>query len=70
MTPKEHKALARRLVLRAIESYKQKLILEEDLLSGEDKRLILEQIDKIRDSIKFYREERNRWIKNIKEENS
>ena len=53
MTTKEHKALARRLVLRAIESYKQKLILEEDLLSEEDKRLILEQIDKIRDGIKF-----------------
>lgn len=57
MTSREHKALARRLVLRAIEVYKQKLILEEDLLSGEDKRLILEQIDKIRDSIK---EERTR----------
>ena len=53
MTTKEHKALARRLVLRAIESYKQKLILEEDLLNGEDKRRILEQIDVIRDSIKF-----------------
>lgn len=60
MTTKEHKALARRLVLRAIESYKQKLILEEDLLNGEDKRLILEQIDKIRDSIKFEKEDRNR----------
>ena len=53
MTTKEHKALARRLVLRAIENYKQKLILEEDLLNAEDKRLILEEIDKIRDSIKF-----------------
>lgn len=63
MTTKEHKALARRLVLRAIESYKQKLILEEDLLNGEDKRLILEQIDKIRDSIKFEKEDRNRWVK-------
>lgn len=60
MTPKEHKELARRLVLRAIESYKQKLILEEDLLSGEDKRLILEQIDKIRDSIKFDKGDRTR----------
>lgn len=60
MTTKEHKALARRLVLRAIETYKQKLILEEDLLSGEDKRLILEQIDKIRDDIKFDKGERTR----------
>lgn len=53
MTTKEHKALAKRLVLRAIESYKQKLIYEEDLLNGEDKRHILEEIDIIRDSIKF-----------------
>lgn len=60
MTTKEHKALARRLVLRAIASYKQKLILEEDLLSGEDKRHILEEIDKIRDTIKFDKEEINR----------
>ena len=60
MTTKEHKALARRLVLRAIESYKQKLIYEEDLLNGEDKRHILEEIDRIRDSIKFDKDERTR----------
>lgn len=60
MTIKEHKALAKRLVLRAIESYKQKLIYEEDLLNGEDKRHILEEIERIRDSIKFDREERTR----------
>lgn len=62
MTTKEHKILARRLVLRAIETYKQKLIYEEDLLNGEDKRLIIDQIDKIRDSIKFDKDERTRWI--------
>ena len=60
MTTKEHKALARRLVLRAIASYKQKLILEEDLLNGEDKRHILEEIDKIRDAIKFDKGDRTR----------
>ena len=60
MTTKEHKALAKRLILRAIESYKQKLIYEEDLLNGEDKRHILEEIDRIRDSIKFDRGERTR----------
>lgn len=60
MTTKEHKALARRLILRAISSYKQKLILEEDLLSGEDKRHILEEIDKIRDAIKFDKGDRTR----------
>ena len=53
MTTKEHKNLARRLAVRGIEAYKQKLIYEEDLLNGEDKREILEQIDVIRDSIKF-----------------
>lgn len=53
MTTKEHKEMARRLSVRGIEAYKQRLIYEEDLLNGEDKRRILEQIDVIRDSIKF-----------------
>ena len=51
MTTKEHRNLARRLAVRGLEAYK--LIYEEDLLNGEDKRRILEQIDVIRDSIKF-----------------
>lgn len=70
MTTKEHKELARRLVLRAISSYKKRLIYEEDLLNGEDKRHILEEIDRIRDTIKFEKDDRTRWKKNIKEENS
>lgn len=53
MTTKEHKEMARRLAVRGIEAYKQRLIYEEDLLNGEDKRRILEQIDVIRDGIKF-----------------
>lgn len=53
MTTKEHKEMARRLAVRGIEAYKQRLIYEEDLINGEDKRKILEQIDVIRDSIKF-----------------
>lgn len=53
MTTKEHKEMARRLAVRGIEAYKKRMILEEDLLNGEDKRHILEQIDVIRDSIKF-----------------
>lgn len=53
MTTKEHKEMARRLAVRGIEAYKQRLIYEEDLLNGEDKRHILEQIDIIRDNIKF-----------------
>ena len=53
MTTKEYRNLARRLAVRGIEAYKQRLIYEEDLFSGEDKRHILEQIDVIKDSIKF-----------------
>ena len=53
MTTKEHKEMARRLAVKGIEAYKQRLIYEEDLLNGEDKRRILEQIDVIRDNIKF-----------------
>lgn len=53
MTTKKYKEMARRLAVRGIEAYKQRLIHEEDLLNGEDKRHILEQIDIIRDSIKF-----------------
>ena len=53
MTTKEYRNLARRLAVRGIEAYKQRMILEENLLNGEDKRRILEQIDVIRDSIKF-----------------
>lgn len=53
MTTKEYKEMARRLSVRGIEAYKQRLIYEEDLINGEDKRRILEQIDVIRDGIKF-----------------
>lgn len=47
-----HSELAKRLILRAIENYRQKFILEEDLMSGEDKRRVLEEIDKEVDEIK------------------
>ena len=53
MSDKEIKEMARRLSVRGIEAYKQRMIYEEDLLNGEDKRRILEQIDVIRDNIKF-----------------
>lgn len=48
----KHKELARRLVINAIKHYKQKFILEEDLLNGEDKRKVLVEIDKILEDIK------------------
>lgn len=56
MTKKAHRDLAKRLVLKAIANYRQKFILEEDLLSGEEKRLILEQINDIYQGIKEDRE--------------
>lgn len=47
MNNSKHRELAKRLILKAIENYKNKFILEEDLLSGEEKRRIVEEIDKI-----------------------
>ena len=47
-----HSELAKRLILRAIENYKQRFILEEDLMSGEDKRKVLEEIEKEVEEIK------------------
>ena len=47
-----HSELAKRLILRAIENYRNKFILEEDLLNGEDKRKVLEEIDKEVEEIK------------------
>lgn len=48
----DHKELAKRLVIRGIRGYKQRFIKEEDLMNGEDKRKILEEIDKIIEQIK------------------
>ncbi len=48
----DHHELAKRLILRAIKNYRQKFILEEDLIGGEDKRKILEEIDKEVEEIK------------------
>lgn len=47
MSKINHKKLARRLVLKAINNYKAKFIQEVDILSNEDKRLIVNEIDKL-----------------------
>lgn len=47
-----HRELAKRLVLRAIQNYKQKFMLEEDLLNGEDRRRIIEEMDNISQEVK------------------
>ena len=48
----DYKELAKRLSIRGIRGYKQRFIEEEDLLSGEDKRRVLEEIDKLIEQIK------------------
>lgn len=47
-----HRELAKRLILRAIQNYKQRFMLEEDLLNGEDRRRILEEMDNISQEVK------------------
>jgi len=64
-----HNELAKRLILRAIENYRNKLILEEDLMSGEDKRKVLKEIDKEVEEIKHskgYKKEIKRLENRIK----
>ena len=54
----DYKELAKRLAIRGIRGYKQRFIEEEDLLNGEDKRRVLEEIDKLIEQIKedkFYK---------------
>ena len=48
----DYEELARRLAIRGIRGYKQRFIQEEDLLNGEDKRRVLEEIDKLIEQIK------------------
>lgn len=54
----DYKELARRLAIRGIRGYKQRFIQEEDLLNGEQKRMVLEEIDRLIEQIKedkFYK---------------
>ena len=47
MSKINHKKLAKRLVLNAINNYRTKFVLEVDILSLEDKRQIVAEIDKL-----------------------
>ena len=54
----DYEELAKRLAIRGIRGYRQRFIQEEDLIGGEDKRKILEEVDKIIEQIKedkFYK---------------
>lgn len=52
MSKVDYKELARRLTVRAIEDYKGRFLLQEDLLNGEDRNRILREIEQIEDNIK------------------
>ena len=62
--PRFNGKFAKRLILRAIENYRNKFILEEDLMSGEDKRKVLEEIDKEVEEIK-HKESYKKEIKRL-----
>lgn len=47
MSKINHKKLAKRLVLNAIKKYRTKFVLEVDILSLDDKRQIVTEIDKL-----------------------
>lgn len=48
----DYKELAKREVIKAIKRFRKEIISEMDLLSGEEKRRIVEEIDKIIEQIK------------------
>lgn len=47
MSKINHKKLAKRLILNAIKNYRTKFIKEVDILSLDDKRQIVAEIDKL-----------------------
>lgn len=54
----DYEELAKREVIKAIKRFRKRFILEMDLLSGEEKRRIVEEIDRIIEQIKedkFYK---------------
>ena len=48
-----HRELARRLVVHGIEQYKERFLLEEDLLSGLDRQKVLDEIEDIEKAVKL-----------------
>ncbi len=57
MTKEQYNHMARNLSIRGIRLYIQRLRQEEDLIGGEDKRLIIEQMEKIIEDLKENRTE-------------
>lgn len=52
MSKLKHRQLAKRLVIKGIEKYKEKFILEVDLLSGIDRLAIIKEIESILEDVK------------------
>ena len=52
MTEKERRELARRLCVRAMRNYRQRFVLEQDLLNGVDRQRVLDEIDKIIEDVR------------------
>ena len=48
----DYEEMARRLIINGAEAYREKFILEVDILSGYDRQRILEEMDKQIDEIK------------------
>ena len=53
MIEKEHRELARRLCVRAMKAYRQRFVLEQDLLNGVDRQCVLDEIDKIIEDVRI-----------------
>ena len=60
MEKRKHRILAKRLVVNGIKKYREKFILEEDLLSGVDRAAILKEIDSILEDVNA--DDRNRLV--------
>ena len=52
MIEKEHRELARRLCVRAMRAYRQRFVLEQDLLNGVDRQRVLDEIDKVIEDVR------------------
>lgn len=48
-----YRELARRLVVHSIEQYRERFLLEEDLLSGLDRQKVLDEIEDIEKAVKL-----------------
>ena len=60
----DYEEMARRLILNGAEAYREKFILEVDILSGYDRQKILEEMDKQIDEIK-HKESYKKEIKRL-----